>query len=100
MADIIQFPAKKISVKIVNKYQETKYQLDTDELVNTKYMLKGQPVEYPKTCGAYLEICKKFMEEAEYKLILLGILDSEYFEKLRPELQMIVACYYELSEKK
>ena len=103
MADIIQFPSKKpttITISASNKYQETKYKLDTDELVNTTYTLKGKPVDYPKDQTAYLQICKEFMEEAEYKLILLGIMDSDYFESLRPELQLIVACYYELGEKR
>ena len=99
MADIIQFPSKKSTVKISNKYQETKYKLDTEDLARGKYMLRGEPVDYPEDQTAYLKICKDFMEEAEYKLILLGVMDSDYFESLRPELQLIVACYYELGEK-
>jgi len=78
---------------------ETKYALDTEDLVNSKYTIKGKPVVPPKTQEDYLRICKRFMDEAEYKIVLLGILDSEYFEKARPELKNIIACYYEIGDK-
>ena len=100
MADIIQFRPKTTTVKVSNKFQDTKYKLDTEELVSSKYTIRGEPVDYPKDQNAYLVICKHFMEETEYKLVLMGIMDSEYFELLRPELKQIVACYYELGEKR
>ena len=100
MADIIQFRPKPSTKKITNSFQDTKYKLDTEDLVNTSYTIKGVPVDYPKDQNDYLIICKEFMEEKDYKLVLLGVLDSDYFEQLRPELKQVVACYYELGEKR
>ena len=94
-AEIISFPPNK------NKSTfDTKYQLDTEELTNSKYMIKGKPVVPPKNQMEYLKICKKFMDMDEYKMVLLGIMDSEYFELARPELKNIIACYYELGDKR
>ena len=95
-AEILTFPTRRPKPT----FKETKYKLDTEELINSKYTIRGKPVEYPKDQTTYLKICKRFMEEAEYKLVLLGIMDSQYFEFLRPELKNIVACYYELGDKK
>jgi hypothetical protein len=93
-AEIISFTPKKPIVP------ETKYALDTEDLVNSKYTIKGKPVRPPKNQADYLKICKQFMDESEYKIVLLGILDSDYFEKARPELKNIIACYYEIGDKK
>lgn len=93
-AEIINFTGRK------NISAEIKYQLDTEELTNSKYTIKGKPVRAPKNQADYLKICKQFMEESEYKIVLLGILDSDYFEKARPELKNIIACYYEIGDKR
>lgn len=93
-AEIIAFSPKKPVVP------ETKYKLDTEELVNSKYTIKGKPVVPPKNQAQYLKICKQFMDEEEYKIVLLGIMDSDYFEKARPELKNIIACYYEIGDKR
>jgi hypothetical protein len=94
-ADIISFPQKQIKTSF-----DCKYQLDTEELTNSKYTIKGKPVVPPANQEDYLKICKRFMDETEYKIVLLGILDSEYFEKARPELKNIIACYYEIGDKR
>lgn len=56
--------------------------------------IKGIAVAEPRNGKEYLDICKQFLEEEDYKDILCGIMDKQYYDDLEKELKKIVNCYY------
>lgn len=56
--------------------------------------VNGVPVKEPRNGREYLDICKQFLEEEDYRDILCGIMDKEYYNGLEEALRKIVNCYY------
>lgn len=56
--------------------------------------VKGVKVQAPKTGKEYLAICKVFFEGDEYKAVLCGILDEDYYFDMEEPLRRIVDSYY------
>ena len=42
----------------------------------------------------YLSVLKEYLTTEDYESILLGIMDSEYYDDLEDQLQDIVNCYF------
>ena len=60
----------------------------------SNHNINGIPVKKPRNGKEYLDICKQFLEVEDYKEILCGIMDRQYYKELEKELQNIVDCYY------
>jgi hypothetical protein len=58
------------------------------------YEIAGTIIQKPKTSNEYLYIVKRFVKPEFYEEIMCGILDSEYYDLLRPEQKAIVDNYY------
>lgn len=50
----------------------------------------------PNTRDDYLKICKQTLQEDEYHDVLIGIMDSDYYNNSIdvPEIKKIVDCYF------
>lgn len=60
----------------------------------SEYFVGETPVDCPKNKLDYLLLCKKFLEEDDYKELLCGIMDVTYYTDLEPSLQNIVKAYF------
>lgn len=50
----------------------------------------------PENRSEYLTMCKEELIEAEYQMVLCGILDKEIYNRLQSDLRVIIDAYYEL----
>jgi len=72
----------------------TSYFMDTTgEMINTD-VIPLHSEEFPNNSREYLALCKKQLEEEDYRDVLCGIMDYEIYNELDEELQDIVDTYY------
>lgn len=89
MNNVIPFPVK----------TKDEYYLDDSELVNTDYAyVNDDLVKKPKTAKDYLHICKFYLSEEDYRLVLCGIVDMDYYKELDNHLKGIVNAYFSFPE--
>lgn len=89
-AEIIKFPCPtKAEVKKNKRTPGIKIRFDIPNI-------KGIPVKLPKDGFEYLSLCKQFLDPNEYKQVLCGVLDEEFYGTLRPELKNIVDYFRKL----
>lgn len=58
--------------------------------------INGERVARPSNSYEYQMLVKRFLEEDDYKDVLLAIMDEQYYNQLEPQLQKIVEAYYYL----
>lgn len=85
MAEIIAFPSK---IKTNEDF------VVGNNVVKAEKSLSDVPT--PRNKYEYLQICKEFLEENEYKDILCAIMDVEFYENLDSSYKKVVDSYYGL----
>jgi hypothetical protein len=84
MSNVIKFPLK----------QEETYLID-QETINTEYAYIGDDlVKKPTNTREYLDLCKSKLTEEDYRDVLCGIMDLEYYTQLDKAYKGIVDVYY------
>ena len=56
--------------------------------------INGQAVKRPKTRKEYLQTCKRFLTDEDYRDILCGIMDEDIEAELEHPLQEIINRYF------
>lgn len=89
--NVIEFKPKN---KTQDKTPVSSYFMDmTGEMINTD-VIPLHSEEFPNSSREYLALCKKQLEEEDYRDVLCGIMDYEIYNELEEELQDIVDTYY------
>jgi hypothetical protein len=86
-AKILKFPVKEKEKKERPKGIKIRFDIPN---------IKGIPVKLPKDGFEYLSLCKEFLAPDEYKDVLCGVLDSDHYRTIAPELRKVVDSYHKL----
>lgn len=91
MTNIISFPKRVNETTNVS----SEYIVVGNNVISAKRSI--ETVSPPQNKYEYLKICKEFLDTKDYKDILCGIMDEEYYENLGEHHRRIVNYYYDLS---
>lgn len=56
--------------------------------------IRGKLVKKPTSSHEFLQLCKSFMKEEDYQMLLLAICDNEYYHMAELHIQELVESYY------
>lgn len=59
--------------------------------------IMGVPVTQPRNRQEYLLLCKQHLDLDNYKEILCGIMDKDYFDTLDRRFQKVINSYFSFS---
>jgi len=60
--------------------------------------INGQAVPSPKKKQDILDLCKQFLTMQQYEMILLSVMDKDYYRMADPQLTKILDCYFEFPD--
>lgn len=99
--EVIPFPKskKQLELEAMKEFVETARTVIAASLADElkKYSVpnvRGIPVEEPETRQDYLDICKQFLDPADYQDVLCGIMDKEHYDALEFQLQHVIDSYF------
>lgn len=68
------------------------------EFPSSGRFIKGKFIRHPSTRAEYLAACKQVLSTPDYELLLLAILDKEYYDMASYGVQGVVKVYHQFEK--